>query len=209
MKYLLFGVILFFFCNCQSESPTMAADEGNNIQLMNTFDFELVGEVSDDKMKTVTSINILKKTDGTFFQTLNGFQAIVQENEQVIIEDLNFDGYADIRLLQYLPEDANIPFFYWLYNPSSKSYERNEALEIVRSPSIDDTNELILSQWGDGDSIQGTDYYQYSGSKLVIIKQEVKENTDEESFVLTVKQPVGDSLKVIKQEVMKRDDIIN
>ena len=40
-------------------------------------------------------------------------------------------------------------------------------------------------------------------------KQEVKENTDEESFVLTVKQPIGDSLQVVKQELMKREDIIN
>lgn len=209
MKYLLFGMALFLFWNCQTEEPTIAADQAEEVQLMNAFDFELVGEVSEDKMKTVTSINILKKTDKGLFQTLTDFQAIVQENEQVIVEDLNFDGYADIRLLQYLPEDANIPFFYWLYNPTTKKYERNEALEIVRSPSIDDSNELILSQWVDGDNIQGTDYYQYSGKKLILTKQEVKENTDEKSFVLTVKQPVGDSLKVVKQQVMQREDIIN
>ena len=70
-------------------------------------------------------------------------------------------------------------------------------------------NEFILSQWVEGDKIQGTDYFQYSGKQLVLKKQEVKENTDEESFVLTVKQPIGDSLQVVKQELMKREDIIN
>lgn len=208
MKYLLFGMTLFLFWNCQTEDSIIAADEAE-VQLMNTFNFELIGEVSVEKMKTVTSINILNKKDNTVFQNLNGFEAIVQENEQVILEDLNFDGYADIRLLQYLPEDSNVPFYYWLYNSSKKKYERNVALEVVRSPSIDNTNEFILSQWSNGDSIQGTDYYKYSGNKLVLTKQEVKENTDEKNYRLTVKQPIGDSLKVIKQELKKRDDIIN
>lgn len=209
MKYLLFGMTLFLFWNCQTEEPTIAADEADEVQLLNAFNFELLGETSENKMKTVTSINILKKSDGTLFQELSDFEATVQENEQVVIEDLNFDGYADIRLLQYLPEDANIPFYYWLYNPSTKIYERNAALEIVHSPSIDDENQLILSQWVDGDNIQGTDYYQFSGDKLILTKQEVKETTDEKSYVLTVKQPIGDSLKVVKQKVMKREDIIN
>lgn len=209
MKHLLIGMTLFLFWNCQTNEPTIAADEVEEVQLMNSFNFKLVGEVSEDKMKKVVSIDIFNKSDGTIFQQLDGFEAIVQENEQVIVEDLNFDGYADIRLLQYLPEDANIPFFYWLYNPSTKSYERNKALEIVRSPSVDDANQLILSQWVEGDNIQGTDYYQYSGDNLILKKQEVKENTDAESFVLTVKQPIGDSLQVVKQEVMKREDVIN
>lgn len=209
MKHLLIGMTFFLFWNCQTKEPTIAADEVEEVQLMNHFDFELIGDVSEDKMKTVVAINVVNKSDGTPFQQLDGFEAVVQENEQVIVEDLNFDGYADIRLLQYLPEDTNIPFFYWLYNPSTKKYERNKELEVVRSPSVDQVNEFILSQWVEGDKIQGTDYFQYSGKQLVLKKQEVKENTDEESFVLTVKQPIGDSLQVVKQELMKREDIIN
>lgn len=213
MKYLLFGTAFFAFfafISCESESHTTAADKTDDTQLLNTFNFKLEGEVSEDKMKTVTAIAILNKKNGALFQNLTGFEAIVQENEQVILGDLNFDGYADIRLLQYLPEDANVPFFYWLYNPKTKQYQRNTTLEIVRSPSIDKENSLILSQWVDGDSIQGTDYYQYSGnSNITLVKQEVKEITDEESYVLTVKQPIGDSLKIIKRELMKREDIIN
>lgn len=204
MKNLLFVLITLLLFSCQEKTNMTAEDEADAILLKNAFRFELVGEVID-KMKTVTSIRIYKKADNTFLQELSGFEALVQENEQVIVDDLNFDNYADIRLLQFLPEDANIPFFYWLYNPKTKKFERNTQLEIISSPNIDRENELILSQWIDGEDTQGTDFYQYKGTKIVLMKQEIQQNINEENYTLTVKQPVGDSLQVVKQETFKRE----
>lgn len=207
MKNLLFVLIGLLLFSCQEKENITAADEAENTLLKDDFNFDLIGAVTD-KMKTVTTIKIYNKSNNTIFQELSDFEAIVQENEQVIIDDLNFDGYADIRLLQFLPEDSNIPFFYWLYNPQTKQFERNTNLEVVHSPSVDKMNQLILSQWAKGDSIQGTDYYKYKGNNIVIVKQEIQQNIDEESYLLIVKQPVGDSLQIVKQETIKREDII-
>ena len=116
MRYLILILSVFTFYNCENKHKERAADNAQDVRILaSDFNFELVGEVTD-KMKTVTSIKVNKKGNSTDYQILKGFEASVQENEQVIIEDLNFDGYSDIRLLQYLPETANIPFFYWLYN---------------------------------------------------------------------------------------------
>ena len=53
------------------------------------------------------------------------------------------------------------------------------------------------------------DTYIYTDVDYIGAKEEVKENTDAESYVLTVKQPIGDSLQINKREVLKREDIIN
>jgi hypothetical protein len=40
-----------------------------------------------------------------------------------------------------------------LYNPKTKKFQRNTALEIIHSPILDIENEYILSQWTREDNI--------------------------------------------------------
>ncbi len=206
MKNLFLLSILIFVYSCEIGGDATAADENQNVDLLaNTFNFELVGDVTEEKMKTVTTINIRKKGSKEIFQQLTGFEAFVQENEQIVMEDLNFDGYGDIRLLQFLPEDASVPFFYWLYNPKTEKYVRNKKLEIVHSPSLDRKQALLLSQWGDGDSIQGTDFYQFRGHQIKLVKQEIQQIIDDKHYALIFKEPIGDSLQEVERKTIKRD----
>jgi hypothetical protein len=207
MRYLIFILIAFGFYNCKNENTNSAADIQDSVLMESNFNFELIGAITD-KMKIVTAVKVMKKGSSTVYQMLEGFEATVQENEQVIIEDFNFDGYADIRLLQYLPETANIPFFYWLYNPKTKKFERNNALEVIKSPTLDVENEHILSQWTKGDNIQGTDFYRFIGNEIKIVKQETEEFTDSVNYILTIKEVLGDSLKTVDQKRLKRKGII-
>jgi|GEM_PF-2016968 hypothetical protein len=207
MKYLVLISGVLIFCNCENENFSKAEDIQENVTVVNNFNFELIGAITD-KMKTVTSINIKKIGNSERHQTLDGFEAKVQENEQVIIEDLNFDGYLDIRLLQYLPETANIPFFYWLYNPKTEKFERNLALEVIQSPVLDSENEYILSQWTKTDNIKGIDFYKFIGNRIKLIKQETETFTDSVNYILTIKEVFGDSLKLVEQKKMQRKGII-
>lgn len=208
MRYLILILSVFTFYNCENKYKERAADNAQDVRILTSdFNFELVGEVTD-KMKTVTSIKVNKKGNSTDYQILNGFEANVQENEQVIIEDLNFDGYSDIRLLQYLPETANIPFFYWLYDSEREAFERNMNLEIIQSPSLDFENEYILSQWTDESDVRGTDYYKFVGSSIKLMKQETEVFIDSVNYIFTIKEVFGDSLQVTKQEQLKREKII-
>lgn len=207
MKYLLLILFVFILQSCGNEKANRAEDVQENNSVANHFDFELIGDVTD-KMKNVTSIRINKKDGSGNYQILDGFEALVQENEQVIVEDLNFDGHSDIRLLQYLPETASIPFFYWLYNPKTAKFERNTALEVVLSPSLDFEKEYILSQWTKTDKIQGTDYYKFAGNQLKLVKQETQEFTDSVNYIFTIKEAFGDSLKTVEQKTLKRKGVI-
>ena len=207
MRHLVLILLAFVFFNCEDGNSKRAEDIEEKVLAVNNFNFELIGDITD-KMKTVTAIKVVKKGSTNQYQMLDGFEATVQENEQVIIEDFNFDGYVDIRLLQYLPEIANIPFFYWLYNPKTEKFERNAQLEIIHSPILDTKNEYILSQWTKGDNIQGTDFYKFIGNEIKLVKQETEEFTDSVNYVLTIKEVLGDSLKTVEQKRLKRKGII-
>lgn len=205
MRYLTVMLFIFIFYNCENKNKSEDIDE-KNVTVSN-FNFKLIGAVND-KMKIVTSIEVKEKGSSKRHQILDGFEATVQENEQVIIEDFNFDGYPDIRLLQYLPETANIPFFYWLYNPKTTKFQRDTMLEIIHSPILDTKNEYILSQWTKEDNVQGTDFYKFVGNQIKLVKQETEEFTDSINYVLTTKEVFGDSLKIVKQKRLKRKGII-
>ena len=56
------------------------------------------------------------------------------------IEDLNFDGYKDLRLQKGTPAGPNIPYLYWIYDPS-----QNEELEIILALKVDYENKRIIS----------------------------------------------------------------
>lgn len=207
MRHLTLILLAIILYGCEYGNSERAEDITEKVSAVNHFNFELIGVVTD-KMKTVTAIKVTKKGDSKQYQILEGFEAKVQENEQVIIEDLNFDGYSDIRLLQYLPETANIPFFYWLYNPKTERFERSTKLEIIQSPTLDVENEYILSQWTKEDAVQGTDFYKFIGNEIKLVKQETEVFLDSVNYVLTIKEMMGDSLKTVEQKRLKRKGII-
>jgi hypothetical protein len=204
-KQVLFLCLWLFALTCAvscEDTETGAADL--DAPLSSDFEFRVIGEVAE-KMRTATEIEVRKKGEPTLFQRLNGFEALVQENEQVIIEDMNFDGIADVRLLQFLPENENIPFFYWLFNPDKKKFERHKGLEKVTAPVFDTAQQLVLSQWTTPDSAQGTDIYTFKSNRLQLIRQEIRTFNDTQHYTLTIKEPLGDSLRIVKQELKKVD----
>ena len=172
MKNIIYPILLLLVACVSEPSDDKKMDINESTEPTITFEFKTIGEPDSNKMKKVTSIQVLNK--GQIHQILEGFESEVQENEDVIVEDLNFDGYPDIRLLQYLPATPNIPYYYWLYDNNSDKYVRNTEMEKITSPALDMNNQYILSQWSKSRTLVGTDYYQFKGHQLIFIKRIVK-----------------------------------
>lgn len=203
MKKLLSATALLFLLGCGNASHSeVKQDEINQTVVDLEFDFELIGEV-DNKLRHVTRIEVRRKGEASTYQMLNDFSSEVQVNEDVIVEDLNFDGYPDIRLLQYLPSDSNIPFYYWLYEPTSGKFIRNKSMEKITSLAIDRENRYLLSQWTKSKTHVGTDFYRYKGNRLVLVRREIQQYVEPNKYKLITKEPIGDSLQVVKEELIQ------
>ncbi|VEJ56206.1 XAC2610-related protein [Pragia fontium] len=67
-------------------------------------------------------------------QTLN--INIIDDDFQVVIEDVNFDGYPDVRISDNKGA-ANESYFYYLYNKKSNKYEKSDILSsYVVNPTV-------------------------------------------------------------------------
>lgn len=179
------SIVTLFFVACQ-ENSTEKLNSSNSqnapqydLGASADFKFELVGtEKESEELGTtflVNQIQVIKKGSDQVFQALSGFEAEVQKNEQVIVEDLNFDGIPDIRLMQFLPSDASIAYFYWLYDANTGRYVRAKSLEEkVFSPIVDIENQVLVSQWRDKNGSFGSDNYAFVGELDVELVQQEK-----------------------------------
>ena len=174
MKQFAFALCLLCIVACSDNTTEKQKVPAYDLETTAAFDFKMIGEDKEENVQLVNSIQVIKKGQTAIHQTLKGFEAEVGKNEQVTIEDLNFDGQPDIRLMQFLPTDESIAYFYWLYDSSKDRYVRSSSLEEhVFSPDLDDENELIISQWRKKDGTFGSDYFKYVDAIAVkLTKQE-------------------------------------
>ncbi len=112
------------------------------------------------------------------------------------IEDLNFDGYADLRLIEFLPAGPNIPYLVWLYQPPTDpksgpgQFQKSDIFASISSPEIDREKQQIVSYWRANAAENGTSYYEFNdaGDQLILVREERRVYESEEQFTETVRE---------------------
>ena len=88
--------------------------------------------------RIVKKITILDRKSKKVVQVItppeNATPVNLTADELFIIEDMNFDRFNDIRMVQFMPAGPNIPFYYWIYDTVSHKFLRNTPLEDITSP---------------------------------------------------------------------------
>jgi hypothetical protein len=168
------------------------------------FVFMLIGEPAEQPggVATVRAIRTWTLGQAETLQILDDFVAypVLDDGwDAFVIEDLNFDGYRDLRLMADRPAGPNIPYFYWLFDPQTTRFERNQALEQITAPEVDAANRQIISNWRSGAATFGTDTWQWENGVPILVRQEVVEYIDENRYTLTVRERVGGELTVTEQ----------
>lgn len=117
----------------------------------------------------------------------------------LIIEDINFDGFKDIRIQQFLPAGSNIPYYYWLWDKEAAQYIQNKELEEITSPEIDLEHETIKSTARSNAFTYIEREYKFLEGVLTLVKETEKvANPDKNIWNITVRELKGKELKVTK-----------
>lgn len=120
-------------------------------------------------------------------QLLDGFESVLPANSEadaLVVEDLNFDGQADLRLMEYLPGGSSIPFHYWLYDPETGAFASAEAYRVVKSPEVDPGRGWLISRqtWNPQERV--TEFYDPDGWNLTIRRREVRQSQTDGTWSL-------------------------
>lgn len=115
------------------------------------FEFSLTKNCGKNECE-ITKIEVLK--NGILKQTIkpkkNYFSKSFPKDQLLAIEDMNFDGRTDFRLMEFLPAGPNVPFLFWIYNPTNELFEENNYYGEITSPEFDYEKKQINSTWRNG-----------------------------------------------------------
>jgi hypothetical protein len=202
-KWTLFSILIFNSIVSVSQAKLKYADK--------TFLFTLLADstLTGDSVNydcVVKSIVVTRLKDGKQIQTIipgeNYPRCGLPQDQIFIVEDINFDGYNDIRLLQFLPAAPNLPYYYWTYNPATQRFQRQKALEEITSPDFDPKKKLIYSFWRGSCCDHGLSTYRYINGKPTLIEEsEVKE--EDGRVISTIKKLVNGKMKLVKKTIEK------
>jgi hypothetical protein len=167
------------------------------------FAFRLVADVPAGDTVTVTGIEIRRGTMAAPVQVIGGLDTETPAREDappLDVLDMNFDGYADIRLAESQPAGPNVPYLNWLFNPASGRFDENAALNALTSPQFDEATREVRSEWRDGPARYGADVYVFRGNgELTPVRKELKEFTAPGRYTFQVQTFVDGAWRVTGQ----------
>jgi len=140
------------------------------------FEFHLVGHIDNASgVHVLDRIEVAREGETTPFQTISPVNSSLPNsvaNYGFEVIDLNFDGYLDLRVINFLPAGSNTPYENWLWSVSKGKFVASPALDKITSPQFDADAQEITSHWRSSAAEQGTDVYAYDGDALVLVRRE-------------------------------------
>lgn len=94
---------------------------------------------------------ILRRDGAEPFQTvhLNARPPIGPSDVGLLYTDMNFDGHGDLAIMRRGHLSVRQPFYYLLYQPDAKRFERSGVLEQMSNLTFDAKAMRVVSHWRD------------------------------------------------------------
>ena len=150
---------------------------------------------------TVLTAIVVSRIEGhspTVFQTITVPESNLylpdapqKRHDFLIVEDLNFDGFADIKLLgAYGAYAGTETYIVWFFNPVTRMFVHRPEFDAIVSPDVDQSTHHIHSYncWRSLCDEHDFRSYDYQRGQLSLLREEKQELNDESSaeFVRTV-----------------------
>lgn len=106
-------------------------------------------------------------------QKLNVDSAYVFEKNQIGIDlkdDANFDGYKDLKLINWAGNHIQESFHFWIYDTNTNKFYFNKSLSKIVNPFFDIKRKEVISRYNFGPSsdTENEDVYVWKNETLVL-----------------------------------------
>ncbi len=141
------------------------------------YTFHLVG---NRESNLIDSIEVSKGNDTAIIQVLKDFEMDeppFRGAKYFQAEDINFDGYRDLKLLSWWGVTGNKGYSYWLFEPKKNRFVFNQELRDLSNPTPNYKRKLIKthSVGGMAGYIYENADYAFVNGRLVSIREEVQD----------------------------------
>ncbi|TDG35616.1 hypothetical protein EZJ43_13435 [Pedobacter changchengzhani] len=109
-------------------------------------------------------------------QKIIGFKELdlVDEKADVELEDMNFDGYLDLKLMINYPDmsKGDYSYIYYIYDLKQAKFVRNFVLDDIGVAFFDAPTKTVFKYDADGSGNEGTKTYKWQNGRLYLIKEQ-------------------------------------
>lgn len=123
----------------------------------------------------VSQIQITRTGEETPFQTINPefriMESFLDSTTKFRFEDMNFDGFKDIRLLENTTISAQPTYLYWLYDPEKDRFVADSQMEGLYHPEFHHVHHLISTYSRVGFTYVGHEFFTWKKGKLVRVAE--------------------------------------
>ncbi len=125
------------------------------------------------------------------------------------VEDVNFDGYADIALFSYQGATGNSGYLYWLFDRDTGQFVFHPASSALDSVDVDRSKHVIRSfeNGGMAGHVYKSGVYRFEGTELIPIRLE-EQDWDQARHVLirTVQVRKGGKMTVVSRRTIREPE---
>jgi len=113
--------------------------------------------------------------------------------------DMNFDGYQDIRLVEFRSAGPNTAYLHWLFDPPSGRFLESPGLNDIPSAHFDTGRREIRSDWRDGAVRYGSNVYVFAEGRPVLVRKEEKTYQAPGTYMYEVRRRVDGVWRTVEQ----------
>lgn len=127
-----------------------------------------VGERDGDVLHVQRLVVRRAETTGVV-QTLDGLATDTPwppEAPGLDVLDMNFDGHADLRLIEFRAAGPNTPWRHWLFDPAAGQFVASPALDALSPTRFDAQRQQVVVDWRDSAARGGSDVYTWNEGQL-------------------------------------------
>jgi hypothetical protein len=117
-----------------------------------------------------------------------------------LLEDLNFDGYLDVKLMSYLGGTGNYGFNVWIYRPESRRFVHEPTLSQLGRLKAHPETRTLTSSWVMGAGTSGHSVLRWEKGVPVVVRDETLDwNKDLNCQELIITERQHGRLMIIRQ----------
>ena len=172
------------------------------------FTFTVLGDrpAASSATLRVQRIEIRRGSASEPFQVIEGLDTetpLPAGEPALFLLDMNFDGYADMRIAEFRSAGPNTAYLNWLFDPASEKFVASRELNDIPSPEYDSASRQIRSSWRDGATRYGIDVYELRDGRPVLVRKEEKTYRAPGVYELKVSQLVAGAWKTVEQRELR------
>jgi hypothetical protein len=170
------------------------------------YNFNLIGNPSSNTIDRIL-ITAENKAIGTLVVEKYDTESPFRGSDYFDVADINFDGYKDIRLLQWWGATGNINYIWWIFNPLNNKFVKRDDLSDLTNPTLHPVTETITTSGAGGmaGKIYSQSTYKFDQKgRLLLIRNEFQDwDNSRKCFIRTVKERKNGKMVVKSREIVK------